>query len=72
MAKRKLTARNPLRKRLHVSTTRYPPLDKRRYGGERTVPYIRLRGHWLCAAGFSPTDAIDVLVTPGRIVLVRA
>jgi hypothetical protein len=71
MAKRKLTTRNPIRKRLHVSTTRYPPLDGRRYG-ERTVPYIRLRGHWLRAAGFSPTDAIDVLVTPGRIVLIRA
>lgn len=71
MIKRKLTAANPIRKRLHVSTTYYPPLEAKRYAGVRSVPYIRLRGLWLAEAGFSPNGAIEVSVTPGRIVLTK-
>jgi hypothetical protein len=71
MIKRKLTAANPIRKRLHVSTVYYPPLEAKRYAGVRAVPYIRLRGHWLSEAGFGPNDAIGIVATPGRVVLTK-
>jgi hypothetical protein len=58
---------------MHVSALLYPRLAKAgAYADPRYVPYIRLRGHWLAAAGFSPADALDVVVTPGAIVITRA
>ena len=70
MAKPKPTARNPIRKRLHVGTTIYPATATR-YRESGPVPYIRLRGHWLAAAGFSPADALEIVATPGKLVITR-
>jgi hypothetical protein len=56
---------------MHVSALLYPPLITRPYAEPRYVPYIRLRGHWLAAAGFSPSDTLGVEVSPGRIVITR-
>jgi len=73
MAKPNPTAAHPIRMSMHVSALYYPPLaSTRHYADARYVPYIRLRGHWLAAAGFSPADALDVVVTPGWVVLTRA
>ncbi|MDC8011822.1 type I toxin-antitoxin system SymE family toxin [Tahibacter soli] len=71
MAKPKPTAAHPIRMSLHVSALYYPPLAHKPYADARYVPYIRLRGHWLAAAGFSPADTLDVVVTPGKIVITR-
>ena len=70
MAKRKITSRVTVRKHIHVSTAHYPALVERPYA-DRVVPYIRLRGHWLANAGFSPNDRLTVSVEHGRIVLTR-
>lgn len=71
MAKRKITSRVTIRKHIHVGTVHYPPLDSNRYGPVREVPYIRLRGRWLVAAGFAPNDLLDVRAENGRIVITR-
>jgi hypothetical protein len=58
---------------MHVSALYYPPLaSTSHYADARAVPYIRLRGHWLAAAGFSPADCLNVVVSPRRIVITRA
>jgi len=73
MAKPKPTAAHPIRMSMHVSALYYPPLaNTSHYADARAVPYIRLRDHWLAAVGFSPADALDVVVTPGCVVLTRA
>ncbi|MDC8011823.1 type I toxin-antitoxin system SymE family toxin [Tahibacter soli] len=72
MTKRKLTAPAAAPKHIHVSTLCYPALDRALYAPPRLVPYIRLRGLWLSAAGFSPHDRLAVRVESGRIVLTRA
>lgn len=72
MTKLKLTAPAAAPKHIHVSTQHYPALAGARYTPRRFVPYIRLRGLWLSAAGFSPHDRLVVRVESGRIVLVRA
>ena len=62
----------PMRMSMHVSAMYYPQLaNAKPYAAPRFVPYIRLRGHWLCAAGFSPTDKLAVDVTHGKIVITR-
>ena len=71
MAKRKTTSRVTVRKHVHVSTAHYPALAVQPYAAARVVPYIRLRGHWLANAGFSPSDRLVAPVEPGRIILTR-
>jgi len=71
MAKHKLTSSAAVRKHIHVSTAYYPALEASRFGAYREVPYIRLRGHWLANAGFSPNDRLNVRIEAGRIVLTR-
>lgn len=51
-----------------VGTTHYPALQGE-YGGDRNVPYIRLRGHWLRSAGFPPNGRIRVRVLDGCLVM---
>ncbi len=36
------------------------------------IPWIRLRGHWLRHAGFTPQSLVSVVVMPGRIELTLA
>ena len=38
-------------------------------GGLSLVPFLRLRGRWLAAAGFPVGARVVVRVEPGRIVL---
>ena len=42
-------------RRITVGTADYPALLGREHAGDREVPYIRLRGHWLQRAGFRRT-----------------
>ncbi|WP_425508301.1 SymE family type I addiction module toxin [Tahibacter amnicola] len=44
--------------------------DRSRSG--RTVPTIRLRGHWLVEAGFAPTDKVHIRISRGRLIMTRA
>ena len=66
MAKRNHTSRKPSTKQIRIGTAHYP-------AGYRTaeceVPYIRLRGHWLAAAGFSPNALVTIHAAPGRLVI---
>ena len=36
---------------------------------EAAIPFLRLRGRWLAAAGFRPGDTVTVTVEHGRLVL---
>jgi len=73
MANPKPTPTFPIRMSMHVSAMHYPQLaHAAEYAPSRYVPYIRLRGFWLAAAGFSPGDTLDVVVTPRQIVISRA
>ena len=56
-------------RRITVGTAHYPALLGREHGGDREVPYIRLRGHWLQRAGFSPNGRIRVCVRDGCLVM---
>ena len=56
-------------KRITVGTAHYPALLGRGHGGDREVPYIRLRGHWLQRAGFPPNGRIRVSVRDGCLVM---
>jgi len=56
-------------RRITVGTAHYPALLGRDYTGDRDVPYIRLRGHWLQRAGFTPNGRIRVSVRNGRLVM---
>jgi len=56
-------------RRITVGTAHYPALLGRDHGGDREVPYIRLRGHWLQRAGFPPNGRIRVSVRNGRLVM---
>jgi len=38
---------------------------------ELEIPYIRLRGFWLAAAGFEPAETLKVAVSKDRIVITR-
>lgn len=35
-----------------------------------TVPYLRLRGHWLRQAGFTVGQKVSIQITDGRITIV--
>lgn len=56
-------------RRITVGTSHYPALRGRDYAGDRDVPYIRLRGHWLQRAGFPPNGRIRVSVHDGCLVM---
>jgi hypothetical protein len=56
-------------RRITVGTSHHPALHSRDHGGDRTVPYIRLRGHSLRSAGFPPNGRIRVSVREGCIVM---
>jgi len=56
-------------RRITVGTSHYPALHGRDYAGDRDVPYIRLRGHWLQRAGFPPNGRIRVSVHDGCLVM---
>jgi len=56
-------------RRITVGTAHYPALHGRDHGGDREVPYIRLRGHWLQRAGFTPNGRIRVSVRNGCLVM---
>ncbi len=36
---------------------------------DSAIPWIRLRGHWLKQAGFTPQSLVAVVVLPGRLEL---
>lgn len=36
---------------------------------DSSIPWIRLRGHWLKHAGFTPQSLVAVVVMPGRLEL---
>lgn len=56
-------------RRITVGTAHYPALLGGEHRGDREVPYIRLRGHWLQRAGFPPNGRIRVSVRNGRLVM---
>jgi len=56
-------------RRITVGTSHYPALHGRDYAGDRDVPYIRLRGHWLQRAGFPPNGRIRVSVRDGCLIM---
>jgi hypothetical protein len=65
MAKHKSTSATPSAKR-----TRNPSSYAQAVVfDELEIPYIRLRGFWLAAAGFEPADTLKVEVSKGRIVI---
>jgi len=68
MAKRNHTSRKPSTKQIRVGTAHY---SQGLYTAARPVPYIRLRGDWLTAAGFAPGDDIFIRITRGRLVITR-
>ena len=68
MAKRKSTSAAPSAKRTRSNS---PPYSQAVVFDEREIPYIRLRGFWLAAAGFEPADSLKVAVSKGRIVITR-
>jgi len=47
-----------------VRVTRY-------YTGAKSTPMIRLRGHWLRAAGFPQGTAVAIAVHHGKLVLTK-
>ena len=69
MAKRNPTSRKPSTKQIRVSTLHYARGATR---PECEVPYLRLRGHWLAAAGFSPNALVTIHAAPGRLVITLA
>jgi len=56
-------------RRITVGTAHYPAIHGREQSGDRDVPYIRLRGHWLRRAGFPPNGRIRVRVLDGCLVM---
>ncbi len=56
-------------RRITVGTAHYPALHGAEHRGDRDVPYIRLRGHWLQRAGFPPNGRIRVSVRDGCLVM---
>jgi len=58
----------PSERNITVGTAHYPALHSRDCG-DREVPYIRLRGHWLRRAGFPPNGRIRVSVRDGCLVM---
>ncbi|MDC8015436.1 type I toxin-antitoxin system SymE family toxin [Tahibacter soli] len=72
MAKRKSTSAathaTPSAKRTRSNPS---PYSQAVVFDEREIPYIRLRGFWLAAAGFEPADDLKVAVSKGRIVVTR-
>jgi len=56
-------------KRITVGTSHYLALHDRDYAGDRDAPYIRLRGHWLQRAGFTPSGRIRVSVHDGCLIM---
>lgn len=71
MTRRKHTPRTTTHSHIHIGTRYYAPLAKAPYAPTRLVPYIRLTGQWLTAAGFSAQDRLAVTLEPGRIILTR-
>ena len=42
------------------------------FGGWLThVPFIRIRGQWLKAAGFNINDQVNIKVEPGKLTLTK-
>lgn len=39
------------------------------YGGQTQVPFLRVQGKWLAAAGFQVGDRVRVEVQPGRLIV---
>ena len=68
MAKRNPTSRNPATRQVRVGKIHY---TRGVNVAACDVSYIRLRGHWLTAAGFAPGDDITVRIRHGRLVLTR-
>ena len=66
MAKRKSTSAAPSAKRTRSNPS---PYSQAVVFDEREIPYIRLRGFWLAAAGFEPADSLKVEVSKRRIVI---
>jgi Toxin SymE, type I toxin-antitoxin system len=56
-------------RRMTIGTAHYPALHGRDPGGDREVPYIRLRGQWLQRAGFTPNGRLRVRVLDGCLVM---
>lgn len=59
----------PHERRLTVSTTYYPALARDRSTCGRPVPWIRLQGLWLQAAGFGLQQPLRVRIAYGRLVI---
>jgi hypothetical protein len=61
----------PTTRRLRICK-RYPDrAAATEYGPARPFPIVTLRGYWLAAAGFNIGDRIEIVVTPGRLVITR-
>lgn len=70
------TSRTPRRSRHRPpakSCTAFPQLRHITVGTlwcrHSATPWIRLRGHWLKQAGFTPQSRVAVVVLPGRLEL---
>jgi toxic protein SymE len=59
---------SPSERSITVGTAHYPGLHSCDCG-DREVPYIRLRGHWLRRAGFPPNGRIRICVRDGCLVM---
>jgi hypothetical protein len=66
MAKHKSTSATPSTKRTRSNPSSYAQAV---VFDELEIPYIRLRGFWLAAAGFEPADTLKVEVSKHRIVI---
>ena len=62
------TSRNPSTRQIQVGSIRYAEGVN---FAACDVPHIRLLGHWLADAGFSPGDLVDIRLRHGRLVLTR-
>ncbi|TBV01898.1 SymE family type I addiction module toxin [Stutzerimonas kirkiae] len=45
-----------------IAADYYPPLGEQRHAGDRIIPGIKLRGHWLQQAGFQVNEKIRIRV----------
>ncbi|MBX3701529.1 MAG: type I toxin-antitoxin system SymE family toxin [Dokdonella sp.] len=60
-------AARPHERRLTVATAYYPA--RARSAGDRPIPWIRLQGLWLQAAGFHPQQPLRVRIAHGCLVI---
>ncbi|HJU40603.1 MAG TPA: SymE family type I addiction module toxin [Tahibacter sp.] len=68
MTERNPTSRNSSTRQIRVGTIRYA--ENVNFAA-CDAPHIRLLGHWLADAGFSPGDLVDVRIRHGRLTLTR-